>query len=89
VWRFETETQQTDESECYPANAIVASFVFHVLREKGVLRHTGLASTIRKISDELPPHLVGEPRVASLAALCSLLDEPNRRRGGLFKWFKD
>jgi len=74
--------------EGFPANAMIASFVFDVLEQRGVLRRTGLAETIRNISDKIPQHLIGDQRVASLSALRSLLDDPDENRVNLREWFK-
>ncbi len=74
--------------EGFPANAMVAYFVFDVLEQRGVLRRTGLAETIRNISDKIPQHLIGDQRVASLSALRALLDDPNAPRVTLRDWFK-
>lgn len=79
---------QEDGGEGFPANAMVASFVFDVLERCGVLRRSQIAETIRNISDGVPPHLVGEQRVASLSALRSLLDDPDAHRVRLRDWFK-
>ena len=39
-----------DGGEGFPANAMIASDVLDVLRQRGVLRRTGLAETIRNIA---------------------------------------
>jgi hypothetical protein len=77
-----------DGGEGFPANAMIASDVLDVLRQRGVLRRTGLAETIRNISHNVQQHLIGEQRVASLSALRSLLDNPNENRVTLRDWFK-
>jgi hypothetical protein len=80
--------QHNDRGDGYPANALIASFVFDVLERRGILKRTGLAATIRRISDGVPQHLVGDQRVASLAALRSLLDDPDARRVSFHDWFR-
>lgn len=77
-----------DRGEGFPANAMVASFVLDVLERRGVLRHSGLVETIRNISDRIPQHLIGDQRVASLAALRALLDDPRAHRVTLREWFR-
>ena len=77
-----------NRGEGFPANAMIASFVLDVLERRGVLRRSGLVETIRNISDRIPPHLVGDQRVASLAALRALVDDPNAHRVTLREWFK-
>jgi len=77
-----------DNGGGFPANAMIASFVFDILRHHGVLRRSGLAERIRSVSDGVPSHLVGEQRVASLAALRSLLDDPEGRRVTIREWFR-
>jgi len=73
--------------EGFPANAMIASFVFDVLQERGVLRRSNIAEAIRDVSDKVPPHLIGEQRIASLSALRSLMDDPNANRVTLREWF--
>ncbi|MGY9105801.1 MAG: hypothetical protein ACKVG0_04595 [Alphaproteobacteria bacterium] len=77
-----------DGGEGFPKNAMIASYLLDVLRQRGVLRRTGLAETILNISDNVPQHLIGEQRIASLSALRSLLDNPNENRVTLRDWFK-
>ena len=77
-----------NRGEGFPANAMIASFVLDVLERRGVLRRSGFVETIRNISDRIPLHLVGDQRVASLAALRALLDDPEAHRVTLRDWFK-
>jgi exopolyphosphatase/pppGpp-phosphohydrolase len=76
-----------DRGEGFPANAIIASFVFDILEQHGVFRRSGLAERIRAVSDRMPSHLRGEQRVASLAALRYLVDDPAAPRVTLREWF--
>jgi hypothetical protein len=77
-----------DKGEGFPANAIIASFVFDILEKHGVLRRSRFAENIRTMSERVPPHLEGEQRVASLAALRYLLDDPAAPRVTLREWFR-
>jgi hypothetical protein len=77
-----------NRGEGFPANAMIASFVLDVLEQRGVLHRSGFVETIRNISDRIPPHLVGDQRVASLTALRALLDDPHAHRVTLREWFK-
>jgi len=73
--------------EGFPGNSMIASFVFDVLEQRGVLRRNKIAEAIRDVWDKVPPHLIGEERIASLSALRSLMDDPNASRVTLRKWF--
>jgi len=78
----------SDKGDGFPANALVAGFVFDVLRRRGVLHRSGIAQRIRDVSDAIPDRLEGDQRVASLAALRHLLDNPRTERRSLFDLFK-
>lgn len=77
-----------DKGEGYPVNAMIASFVFEILREHGVLRRSNVVENLRSMSDRVPPHLVGEQRVASFAALRHIMDDPAAPRVTLRDWFE-
>jgi hypothetical protein len=77
-----------DKGDGFPANALIAGFVFDVLRRRGVLHRSGIAQRIRDVSDAIPERLDGDQRVASLSALRHLLDNPHTPRRSLFDFFK-
>jgi hypothetical protein len=76
-----------DKGEGYPANALIAAFVFDILKEHGVLRRSNFVENLRAASERIPHHLVGEQRVASLTALKAIVDDPSAPRVTLSDWF--